>query len=185
MIAGSSSKRSGIATFRSKLSAAMMLVVAAITAFGFYLAQRNIARNAERALRQNFQTELSALDKLLELRHAAVTERCQKIGYIANDDSSGDTIQEITAVPIFSIETGDVISALVLGFRPLELFRQIAATGMRSGIWANGRLHLPTLEKSAQEFLAGEITNAFMKSKRLENKFRVTVNGAPHLLFYK
>jgi signal transduction histidine kinase len=252
----------------------MMLVVAAITAFGFYLAQRNVARNAERALRQNFQTELSALDKLLELRHAAVTERCQKlaanprihaalednaldllypsakdelrdlmrdaeasgdqvastlrakfyrfldnhgavlpspnpsdvgvlsaatkaeltfkklpevlqIGYIANDDSSGDTIQEVTAVPIFSTESGEVISALVLGFRPLELVPQIAATGMRSGIWANGRLHLPSLEKSAQESLAGEITNAFMKSKRLENNFRVTVNGAPHLLFYK
>src|SRR6266446_2495301 len=79
MIAGSSQKRSDIATFRTKLSAAMMLVVAAITAFGFYLAQRNVARNAERALRQNFQTELFALDKLLELRHAAVTERCQKL----------------------------------------------------------------------------------------------------------
>src|SRR5713101_6664713 len=79
MIAGSSQKRSDIATFRTKLSAAMMLVVAAITAFGFYLAQRNVARNAEHALRQNFQTELSALDKLLELRHAAVTERCQKL----------------------------------------------------------------------------------------------------------
>jgi signal transduction histidine kinase len=274
MIAGSSPKRSDIATFRTKLSAAMMLVVAAITAFGFYLAQRNVARNAEHALRQNFQTELSALDKLLELRHAAVTERCQKlaanprihaalednaldllypsakdelrdlmrdeeasgdqvastlrakfyrfldnhgavlpppnpsdvgvlsaateaeltfkklpevqqIGYIANDDSSGDTIQEVTAVPIFSTETGEVISALVLGFRPLELVPRIVATGMRSGVWANGRLHLPSLEKSAQESLAGEITNAFMKSKRLENNFRVTVNGAPHLLFYK
>src|SRR5262249_6538614 len=195
MIARSSSKKNKATTFRTKLAAAIMLVVAALTAFGLYLAQRYVTHNAERALRQNFQTELSALDKLLELRHAAVTERCQKlaanprihaalednaldllypsakdelrdlmkaeqpsgdqvastlhakfyrfldnrgavlpptnqsdvgvlsaateteltfnklpeaqqIGYIANDDSSGDTIQEVTTVPIFSTETG-------------------------------------------------------------------------------
>jgi signal transduction histidine kinase len=263
-----------IAAFRTKLSGAMMLVVAAITAFGLYLAQRNVTSNAERALRQNFQTELSALDKLLELRQAAVTERCralaanprihaalednaldllypsakdelrdlmenkepsadqvestlhakfyrfldnhgavlpppnprdvgplqakaeeqlplkklpekQQIGYVASSDSSDETIDEVTAVPIFSTENGEIISALVLGFKPLEIVPQVGGTGMKSGVWTNGRLHLSSLEKSDEDSLAREITNALAKFKRRENNFRVTVNGVPHLLFYK
>jgi signal transduction histidine kinase len=263
-----------MASFRTKLSAAMMLVIAAITALGLYLAQRNVTRNAERALRQNFQTELSGLDKLLALRQTAITERCrtlaakprihaalednaldllypsakdelrdlmenkeptadqvanalqakfyrfldnngavlpppnsqdvgaldaqtesqlafkklpesQQTGYIPNDDGANETIDEVTAVPIFSTETGEVISALVLGFKPLEIASQIASTGMRSGVWANGRLHVPSLEKAEEDALAREITNAVARFETTENNFRVTLDGAPHLLFYK
>jgi hypothetical protein len=259
-------------TFRTKLSTAMMLVIAAISAFGLYLAQRNVTRNAERELRENFQTEVSSLDKLLELRRAAVTDRCrtlaanprihaalednaldllypsakdelrdlmdkqkpatdraastlsakfyrfldshgavlppsnandvgvlsaeteaqlslrklpqvQQAGYI--EDIPGETIAEVTVVPIFSTETGDVISGLVLGFKPLELVPQSAPTGMKSGIWVNGRLHLPSLGKAEQVSLARGISEAFTNSKRLENNFPVTVSGAPHLLFHK
>ncbi len=266
--------RSKVAAFRTKLSAAMMLVVAAITAFALYLAQRNVARNAESALRQNFLTEVSGLDKLLELRHAAVIERCrtlaanprihaalednaldllypsakdelrdlmeneqppmsqvastlhakfyrfldnhgavlpppnprevgpletkteaqlsvkelpetQQIGYVARSDSADAPVDEVTAVPIFSTETGEVISALVLGFKPLEIVPQAGGTGMKSGVWANGHLHLPSLEKSEANSLARKIANALAKSPQTENNFRVTVNGKPHLLFYK
>lgn len=258
--------------FRMKLFAAMMLVVAAITALGLYLAQRNVTGNAERALRQNFQTELAGLDKLLELRQAAVTERCralalnprihaalednaldllypsakdelrdlmesqgaatdrvagtlhakfyrfldsrgavlpppnpgdvgrlspqtetqlalnklpqvQQIGYV--EELSGETSAEVTAVPIFSSETGEVISALVLGFKPLEVVPQTSSTGMKSGVWVNGRLHLPSLDKSEQESLSRAVMSALVKFKRPENNFPVTVNRAPHLLFYK
>jgi signal transduction histidine kinase len=274
MSAGTDPKKNNASAFRTKLSATMMLVVAGITAFGLYLAQRNVVSNAQRALRQNFQTELSALDKLLELRHAAVTERCQRlaasprihaalednaldllypsakdelrdlmekgkpetnqvagtlharfyrfldnhgavlppanpndvgalspeteaqlafkklpemqeIGYITNEERPEDLIEEVTAVPIFSTETGEVIAALVLGFKPLELIPRAAGTGMKSGVWVNGRLHLPALEKSAQESLGHEITDTFTKFSRIENSFRVVVDGAPHLLFYK
>jgi signal transduction histidine kinase len=252
----------------------MMLVIAAITALGLYLAQRNVARNAERGLRQNFRTEVSALDKLLALRQAAVTERCrivaanprihaalednaldllypsakdelrdlmeskepavdqvagtlhakfyrfldnhgavlpppnsqetgalsakaetqlalqklpesQQLGFIANEESPGETIDEVTVVPIFSTETGDVISALVLGFKPLEIVPQAGGTGLKSGVWTNGRLHLPSLEKSAEDLLGREIASELTKFKRVESNFPVTLNGQPHLLFYK
>jgi signal transduction histidine kinase len=251
-----------------------MLVVAGITAFGLYLAQRNVTGNAERALLVNFQTELSALDKLLTLRQTAVTERSrtlaanprihaalednaldllypiakdemrdlmespepsvnhvagtlevkfyrfldnhgavlsppnshdvgalgvgaesqlalkklpeiQQLGYILNSDASGETIDEVTAVPIFSTETGEVISALVLGFKPLEIAPQIAETGMKSGVWANGRLHLPALGKSETESLAREIADAFNDFQRAKTSLRVTIAGSPHLLFHK
>src|SRR6266496_5853530 len=196
----------GIARFRTRLFTAMMLVVATLTALGFYLAQRKVTADAERNLQAIFQSELSSLHKLEKLRHAALADRCnalaaksrihaaieddaidllypsakdelrdlmegeepppeqaarslharfyrflddtgtvtkppnpsdvgeldpateaqlsltklphtRQIGYI---QSSG-TIHEVLAVPIFSTDTGDLVSALVIGFKPFEL----------------------------------------------------------------
>src|SRR4030095_10744520 len=66
-----------IARFRRKLSAAIVLVVSAITALALYLTQRNVEATAERGLQQNFQAELSGLHKVQELRHAGLAERCR------------------------------------------------------------------------------------------------------------
>ena len=264
----------GMARFRTKLLAAMMLVVSALTALGFYLAQRNVAATAESNLQQNFQAELSSLHKVQELRHAALAERCgefvskprihaalednaldllypsakdelrdlmedrdpspeqartlharfyrflngagsvlsppspkdvgelsaeaeeklgfkklpevQQIGYVAESgDFAEDIVDEVLAVPIFSTETGDVISALVVGFQPFELAGVRPDAGMKSGIWLNGRLYLPALSQSAQRSLGGEIANAITKSDAAQSNFTVSVNGAAHLLFYK
>jgi len=68
----------------------------------------------------------------------------QQIGYIRqNNPNGGGFMDEVIAVPIFSTDTGDIISALVIGFKPLEVEAKHA--GMKSGIWANGKLHLPAL----------------------------------------
>src|SRR6266487_1293435 len=68
----------------------------------------------------------------------------QQIGYLSeSSDVAGETVHEVMTVPIFSTETGDVISALVVGFKPFELTGKGTGTGMKSGIWVNGRLHLP------------------------------------------
>src|SRR5207248_6277316 len=58
---------------------AMMLVVATLTALGFYLAQRKVTADAKRNLQQIFQAELSSLHKLEELRHAALADRCNAL----------------------------------------------------------------------------------------------------------
>ena len=252
-----------------------MLVVSAITASGFYLAQRNVTAAAKRDLQQNFQAELSSLDKVQKFRHAAIAERCsalasrprihaalednaldllypsakdelrdlmegeessreeeapllrakfyrfldaggavlsppnpkdvgelnphaeaqlglkqlaetQQIGYTQeNVEGKDEIVDEIVAVPIFSTETGNVISALVVGFTPFELTGKGAGAGMESGIWVNGRLHLPSLPKSMQLSVGDEIANAVTKSDPAGNNLTVTVNGAPQLLFYK
>jgi signal transduction histidine kinase len=261
-------------SFRTKLLAAMMLVVSALTSLGLYLSQRTVAAGAERDSQQNFQAELSWLHKIQELRHAALAERCralvakprihaalednaldllypsakdelrdlmegnepspeqgagtlnakfyrfldstgavlsppnpkdvgnlsaaaegqlafkklpemQQIGYLSESgDVTGQTVDEVIVVPISSTETGDVISALVVGFQPFELAGQRIGAEIKSGIWLNGRLHLPALSKSAQAYLSGEITNVVAKSDRAQSNFTVSVNGAPHLLFY-
>src|SRR5437879_9709151 len=79
MIASSGPSKRSAASFRTKLLAAMMLVVSAITASGFYLAQRNVTAAAKRDLQQNFQAELSSLDKVQKFRHAAIAERCSAL----------------------------------------------------------------------------------------------------------
>ncbi len=110
----------------------------------------------------------------------------QQIGYLSeSSDVAGETVHEVMTVPIFSTETGDVISALVVGFKPFELTGKGTGTGMKSGIWVNGRLHLPSLSKSARAALESEITSSVANSNRTQNNFTVTVNNAPQLLFYK
>ena len=88
-------------------------------------------------------------------------------------------------MPIFSTDTGNVISALVVGFKPFQPRQTDAGAGMKSGIWVNGQLHLPSLPKSAEAFLSEKIANAVAESDRPENNFRVNVDDTPQLVFYK
>src|SRR5207245_1866296 len=101
----------------------------------------------------------------------------QQIGYV----QSGGRIHEVLAVPIFSTDTGDLVSALVIGFKPFEL--EDKHTGTQSGIWVGGNLHLPTLPPSALSSLTEKITSAVTHSESDQNYFRVEVGGAPQLLF--
>jgi signal transduction histidine kinase len=275
MIPASGPSKRSAASFRTKLLVAMMLVVSAITGSGLYLAQRNVTAAAKRDLQQNFQAELSSLDKVQRFRHAAIAERCsalasrprihaalednaldllypsakdelrdlmegeelspeeeapslhakfyrflnsagavlsppnpkdvgelspqaeaqlglkqlvetQQIGYAQeNVDAENEIVDEIVAVPIFSTETGNVISALVVGFTPFELTGKGAGAGMESGIWVNGRLHLPSLSKAAQAALGSDVTKAVTNSASAQNNFTVSINGAPQILFYR
>jgi signal transduction histidine kinase len=272
MISPSRSNNPRVTRFRTKLLAAMMLVVSGLMAFALYLAQRHVAAAAQSNLQQNFQAELSSLDKVRELRTAALAEHCgalasrprihaalednaldllyltakdelrdlmepaersqaapllrakfyrfldptggvlsppnpkdvgqlspnaeaqlilrklpeaQQIGYILETDGTDEIVDEVVAAPIFSTETGEVISALVVGFKPFELIGKAAGAGMKSGIWLNGQLHMPSLPKSSQAALGSEIAKAITNSDRAQNNFSVNVDGAPQLLFYK
>src|SRR5438876_2394607 len=275
MSVASAPRNKEVASFRTRLFTAIMVIVATLTALGFYLAQRRVTADAEQNMRHTFQTELSSIHKVDELRYAPLAERCNalaakprihaaieddaidllypsakdelrdvmegdepspeqaartlharfyrflngtgavlsppspkdigdlsadtegqlafkklpevtQIGYLPEStDVAEKTVDEIMAVPIFSTETGDVISALVVGFEPFELAGQRTGAGMKSGIWLNGVLHLPGSSKSAQAYLGGKITNTVTKSDRAQSNFTVSVNGAPHLLFYE
>src|SRR6266581_2605632 len=275
MISASRSNKRRVRSFRTKLLTAMMLVVSGLMAFALYFAQRHVPAAAQHDLQQDFQAELSSLDKVQELRNAALAERCsalalrprihaalednaldllypsakdelrdlmeneepsaeqatpslrakfyrfldgtgavlsppnpkdvgeldpkaeaqlglkklpeaQQIGYVReNSDAADEIVDQVVAVPIFSTETGDVISTLVVGFRPIELTGKGAGAGMKNGIWVSGQLHLPLLSKSAQAALGREIAKALSNSASAQNNFTVTVNAARQLLFYK
>jgi signal transduction histidine kinase len=268
MSAAGERRNKEVTSFRTRLFTAIMIIVATLTTLAFYLAQRKITADAERNLRQTFETELSSMHKLEELRNAALADRCnalagkprlhaaieddaidllyptakdelrdlmegeepppeqaarslharfyrfldntgavikpsnasdvgeldaateaqlsltklpgkQQIGYI---QSAGD-VHEVITVPIFSTDTGDLVSALAIGFKPLEL--ETKDTGMQSGIWVDGHLHLPALANSARSSLNEQVTTALANSDSEQNYFRVEVAGAPQLLFYK
>ena len=110
----------------------------------------------------------------------------QQIGYVLETaDTIDGTMNEVMALPILSTETGEVISALVVGFKPYEVVDKSEGTGLKSGIWVNGRLHLPSLPKSAQRKIEDDFAQAVSKADGAQNSLNVMVNGAPQLLFYK
>src|SRR3989442_13896025 len=74
MISAHRAHRRRVIRFRTKLLAAIMLVVSAIMAFGLYLAQRNVTAAALRDLQQNFKAELFSLHKMQEFRNATLPE---------------------------------------------------------------------------------------------------------------
>jgi len=101
----------------------------------------------------------------------------QQVGYLARKNAGGPAaLLEVIASPIFSLETGEVLSTLVLGFEPLELG---GGAGMRSGIWSGGRLHSATLAPSAEPAIARDVARA------LAQPVPLAIEGAPFLLFSK
>ena len=76
MSAAEPTRSKEIASFRIRLFTAIMVIVATLTALGLILAQRRVTDDAERNLQQAFQTELSSMHKVEELRHAALADRC-------------------------------------------------------------------------------------------------------------
>ena len=110
----------------------------------------------------------------------------QQIGYVLETAHTLDgTMNEVMALPILSTETGEVISALVVGFKPYEVVDKGEGTELKSGIWVNGRLHLPSLPKSTRLKIENDIAQAVSKADGAQNSFNVTVDGVPQLLFYK
>jgi signal transduction histidine kinase len=121
----------------------------------------------------------------LQLDLGAVPDKPQ-IGYLwRNEGNPGETIDEVIAMPIFSSETGEVIAALVLGFKPAGLSGSRAGLGMKSGLWLQGRLHLPQFSESDRAAIASELVRAVAAPIQNENSFVIPIGDAPHLLFYK
>jgi signal transduction histidine kinase len=102
-----------------------------------------------------------------------------QIGYLARQGSNGVTVSEIIAMPIVSLDTGEVIAALALGFQPFEFGGRDDPSGMKSGIWLDDQLHATTLPASFGAVLAEHIGQATV------TPVRVSLEGDPHLLFSK
>jgi len=116
----------------------------------------------------------------------------EQLGYVPHLAPEGAGVDEVVVVPIYSSGTGEVISALLAGFKPLELGGKDPRAGMKSGIWVDdgsggvkaGVLDLPLLPPPAHDALAATLSGAIQPG-RTQGRLTVTVEGAPHLLFYK
>jgi signal transduction histidine kinase len=120
-----------------------------------------------------------------QLALSGVPDR-QQLGYLpGGTDDAVSELSEVIAMPIISNENGEVIAALVLGFKPVLLGGPHPGPGIRSGIWLDGRLHLLSFDGPEPAELAGEMARAATAPDRGGSSFRLTVGGVPHLLFYK
>jgi signal transduction histidine kinase len=87
-------------------------------------------------------------------------------------------------MPIVSSETGEVIAAIVLGFKPVS--RPVTArTGIRSGLWINGELRLAGLTPEDQAAITAEMVRHAPGSDVATERFARTVSGEPNLLFFQ
>jgi signal transduction histidine kinase len=88
---------SGLASFRTKLVVAMMLVVSFVAISILLFAQRNMAKNVRLDFQREFQNELAALHAVQEVRHAALAERCRVLArkpriHAALEDNAPDLL---------------------------------------------------------------------------------------------
>ncbi|MBS0658607.1 MAG: response regulator [Verrucomicrobia bacterium] len=80
----------------------------------------------------------------------------QEIGYLVLPDEFGrGQVCEVIATPIVAGEPQKLIGAIVLGFTPLGLAREVQVEGLSAGLWVNDELLLPTLGVEARGELAG------------------------------
>jgi signal transduction histidine kinase len=109
-----------------------------------------------------------------------------QIGYLLRGrQTPEETLDEIIALPITSSETNEVIAALVIGFKPLEVAQTKGPDDVRSGIWLNGRLHSPALQEFNRNVLEQKMTGLLKDADKVEHSSRVDIAGEPYLLFYK
>ena len=108
----------------------------------------------------------------------------QQLGYLLHQGGGDDdAVDEVIAMPIVSSDTGEPIAALVVGFKPAALLSKHAGEGIKSGLWVDGRLHLPALAEPARASLGGVLDRAV--AARTESDVQVEIGGVPHLLFHQ
>lgn len=114
-----------------------------------------------------------------------VPEKLQ-LGYIVTKaGKAAPMIDEVIAIPIISTETGEVISALVLGFEPTTTATSYTSGTTRSGIFVEDHLELPGLPPAAVARLAGDMPRIIASPNQEGMSVPVKIAGKPYLLFYK
>jgi len=108
-----------------------------------------------------------------------------QIGYLRRGTGTAEaTIDEIIALPITSTETGELIAALVIGFKPLEVAPKGGVEDMITGVWLNGWLHLPGVSGSVRAAVDQEM-NRFLAANEAERSSRMYIDGDLYLSFFK
>ena len=107
----------------------------------------------------------------------------QETGYLEVVRSRGNRLLEVIAMPILSTETGEVISAIVVGFRPLDFDDPSHSSSIKTGVWSQGHLLVAGLPVLAAEAMTERISDAVLKDSQA-GRLNLTVGSDPYLLVY-
>ena len=115
----------------------------------------------------------------------------QENGYFFRT-ASGErgAINQVVVAPIASSETGEVISALLVGFEPTGLDPARDGAPIRNGLWLDGSLYLPALAGEDSTELNARIRQILSARTSLagdgsEQSFTARIGGSPFLVFFK
>jgi signal transduction histidine kinase len=107
-------------------------------------------------------------------------------GYILRDAGTpAESIDEVIAMPIISTESGETISAIVLGFTPPALGGGSPDAWIQGGIWLGGHLELPAIGEPSRAALAGRLTRAIAASGGDRGGFDFNAGGALFLVSFE
>ena len=122
-------------------------------------------------------------EEAIRLNLPEVPEQLQ-LGYLARQsaDEAASKVSEVIAMPIISSETGEVIAAIVLGFKPFAFGR--GDLEIKSGLWLDGKLWLASLSAAAREAVSHVLVQS-LSTGAAEHQFGITIDNTPCLLFYK
>lgn len=106
-------------------------------------------------------------------------------GYLwRHPDGRPDGVDEIIAMPVVSSDNGEVIAALVMGFKPVDPAGHWAEAGIRNGLWVSGRCYLPAFTAAGQDAIAARLARELAAGPRAGDSFTLTVDGEPYRLFH-
>ena len=106
-----------------------------------------------------------------------------EFGYLARQSGDASSaLSEVIAMPILSGETGEVIAAIVLGFRPIDFGP--GDLEIKSGLWLDGQLWLASLSTGARTAVSAAVAKS-LSSGVTEHQFEIAIDGTPSLLFFK
>jgi len=74
-----STQPSGTIRFRARLLVAMMFIIACLTGAALFIAQRHAAANFERETKEDFKSQVAAINSERTVRLASLTERCRQL----------------------------------------------------------------------------------------------------------
>lgn len=103
----------------------------------------------------------------------------QQVGFMWHQ-ASGDIV-ELFAVPIVSSESGEPISALIIGLEQSDV--DIKREKMASGIMVNGSLHFPALAPSERNAVAAAVSKEIASGKR-SGKVRSSYGASESRVFF-
>ena len=119
-----------------------------------------------------------------ELAHVGIGRGNQQIGYIGMPAADGGSvICEVVTTPMIGSD-GEMLGALVLGFPRIDIAARLGEE-IKTGVWIEGKLHMPEVLIADQTALDTAISKAVGTPGSPDKNPVVDIRGEPYLLFWK